>query len=244
MKLNASLKVIGEYIHLNAPSMEMYIPMDYFEENLAEDLGGAINVFGLLNVRVFDKDDKPGVLELMNLPADITIYPTSTEKMDVVLHEGDPSEKVLVCRFVKEDKIMRSGITQSSKSAENFVNMVIKGKIPKSVPYNKILSIWYKNLEMNGVNLGVPSTILEIILSESYRDKNKPEDPFRYKFGKNPNVDQFSYTTANMREICAKNSTFTAITFEDFDSMVAASVNRSVYNKEETTSPLEKIIKY
>ena len=52
------------------------------------------------------------------------------------------------------------------------------------------------------------------------------------------------YATSNMREICAQNSTFAAITYEDMDSMLITSLNRSKLKKAQVESPLERIIKY
>ena len=243
MNLNTAFKKEKEYIKLNAPSMEMYIPMDFFENNLAEDNGDIIKVFGLVHTQLFDKDNKPNGMEILNIPTSITISPSSTERSSMVLNEGEEPQKVLICRFIKEDNVMRSTIAKDAGEVEKFVNMMLRGKVPR-MPYNKIISVWQKNLQMNGVGLGVPSSILEMIISEVYRNKEKPEESFRFKISKNPNTDQLGYITANMRQICAKNSTFAALTFEDIDSMIVSSLNRSIYNKEEAKSPLEKIIKY
>ena len=54
---------------------------------------------------------------------------------------------------------------------------------------------------------------------------------------------QLDYLPSNVREICARNSTFAALTFEDFDAMLTASVNINNYKRAETVSPIEKIIK-
>ena len=48
---------------------------------------------------------------------------------------------------------------------------------------------------------------------------------------------------ASIRQICQYTSTFTAVTFEDLDSMVTTSLNRERENIPETESPIEKIIK-
>ena len=49
---------------------------------------------------------------------------------------------------------------------------------------------------------------------------------------------------ASIREICRYTSTFTAMTFEDIDSMVTSSVNRTRQNIPEPISPVETTIKY
>ena len=61
--------------------------------------------------------------------------------------------------------------------------------------------------------------------------------------GKDDNVSDYDYKMASIRQICQYSSTFTALTFEDFDSMVTTSLNRTAEHKSEQESPLEKIIK-
>ena len=58
------------------------------------------------------------------------------------------------------------------------------------------------------------------------------------------NVSDYGYATASIRQICQYNSTFTALTYEDMDSMITSSLNRSRENKKETVSPVEQIIKF
>lgn len=97
---------------------------------------------------------------------------------------------------------------------------------------------------MNGVHLGVPSVIEELILSATYRDKNDLTKKFSNTIGKDPTkVSQFDYKMVSVRQICQFTSTFTGITFEDIDSMITSSLNRARNKTEEKPSPIEKIIK-
>ena len=56
-------------------------------------------------------------------------------------------------------------------------------------------------------------------------------------------ISQFDYQTASIRQICQYTSTFTALTFEDIDSMITTSLNRSRNKGNEVDSPIERIIK-
>ena len=96
---------------------------------------------------------------------------------------------------------------------------------------------------MNGVHLGVPAIIEEMILAVAYRDKSNLSQKFCKVIGQKKNVSEYDYSMASIRQICQYASTFTALWFEDFDSMVTTSLNRTRENKPETNSPLEKIIK-
>jgi hypothetical protein len=115
--------------------------------------------------------------------------------------------------------------------------------VPSIVPYEKSLQIWQKNQELNSANLGVPSVIEELILSVMYRDKNDPGTKFSHVIGKDVNVSQYDYVMNNIRQICQYTSTFTALTFEDIDSMITTSLNRTRTNGHEAYSPIESLIK-
>ena len=231
----------GDYLTLSAPYMEMYITVEWLGK-LCIDAGVYMEVFGIMQVRVFDANDKILKEDFMNLPSMINIYPDSTERRTVNIN-GEET-KVIVAQFHKGSRVTDSKFRQNSTNAEQFLNLLTSGKLPKIIPYDKVLGVWKKNLAMNGVKLGVPSFVFELFIREVYRNKDKREEPFGMEAGKHEKVDMLNYSQANMREICAQNSTFAAISFEDMDSMIITSLNRSKLNKSETVSPIEKIIKY
>jgi hypothetical protein len=243
--LKASVRDDGENIIFTGNYLEMYIPAFYFEGKLGEDLGTSLRVFGLFNAKVFDDKNKPLKLETFNVPAMIHIFPSEVEKKDLQLISGqdDEVETYYVAKFYKGNKIMQNSIPQDSGNVELFLSLLTGGKVPKTIPYGQVLQVWQKNLELNGVKLGVTSTVLEIIISEIYRNKKKPEETFAKVIGKDPTTSEYAYRTANIREICARNSTFAALTFEDMDQMITSSLNINKYNKQESNSPIEKIIK-
>lgn len=243
--LKAALKNDGENMVFTGNYMEMYIPSFYFEGKLAEDSGSAIRVFGLFIVRVFDIKGKPLALETFNVPTMIHIYPSSIEVKELQLVSGPDGEleKYHVAKFNKGNIVMKNSIPQDATNVELFLDVLTRGKLPKTIPYSQVLQVWQKNLSLNGVKLGVTSTVLEIIISEIYRNKKRPEETFAKLIGKDPSISEYAYRPANIREICARNSTFAAITFEDMDSMITSGLNINKYNKQETESPIEKIIK-
>lgn len=235
----------GENIIFTGKYMEMYIPDFYFEGKLAEDFGSSLRVFGLFNIRVFDDKGKPMKLETFNIPTMIYTHPSEIEKRDIQLVEGGENEveTYRVAKFYKDSIIMPNSIPQDASNVELFLSILTRGRVPKTIPYSQVLQVWQRNLDLNGVKLGVTSTILEIIISEIYRNKKKPEETFAKLIGKNPTTSEYAYRTANIREICARNSTFAALTFEDMDQMFTSSLNINRYNKQESDSPIEKIIK-
>ena len=230
------------FIRLKAASMEVYVPKAWIGTNLAVEMGSYIEIFGLVKIKIFDDKDQVIYDGILNMPTMINLYYDSTEYGKMVI-SGDEPEQVIICRILKYGPIFTEKIAQSSDNAEKFLALLTSGKIPNIIPYDKVLSVWEKNLSMNGINLGVPILIKEIMIRECYRNPKALEEPFAKVAGKG-NVDMLSYANANMREICARNSTFAAITYEDMDTMLVTSINRKVAGKSQVESPLEKIIKY
>lgn len=229
------------FIYFTGSYLEMYVPKSFIERGLAEDIGNLYKVFGIIHLRTFSKGDKPNDLETLNLPSLINTYPSEKEERTMTL-EGQ-EERYLVLKFFNGDKIMDSQIRKDSTNCETFLDLLFRGKIPSTIDYSKIMALWDKNLTMNGVAFGVPATCRSVTIAEIYRDKNQPEKRYAKTVGKNFTKKQLDYITSNAREMCARNSTFAALTFEDFDAMLTASLNINKYNRSETVSPIEKIIK-
>jgi hypothetical protein len=238
------LKDDGEYIVFNGFYMECYIPSFYFDTKLGEEYGSELRIFGIFNARAFTEKMKPMTLETINFPSIITIYPSEIDTKSLTLLEGDDEpEEYVVAKFHKGSRLMKNAIPQDSTNVEMFINLLIKGKLPRTIPYSKLLSIWLANLTNNNVKLGVASSVLECMIAEFYRDRKNPMIKFAKTIGKKPDTDEYMYRPVNIRELCARNSTFAALTFEDMDAMLTSSINIKKLNKEEIDSPLEKILK-
>lgn len=233
----------GNFIYLNIPYCEFYIPMYYFNTsgNFAEDLSDKINVLGFFNVGIFE-NGKFKEMKTLNLPTMITIYVYDSELRDVEMTNGEIMQCKVV-KYLKDAKIMQSMIFQDDTNAKNMLQFITGGKLPKIVPYSKSLEVWRKNQELNEVHFGVSSCYLELILSVMFRNPNDMSQKFSSIVSKE-GVGDYDYATASIRQICQYNSTFTALTYEDMDSMITTSLNKSRDKVKERESPVEKIIKF
>jgi len=233
------------YIYLVKKYCEFYIPMSYFDgtSGFAQDMGPTINVMGIFNVGFFE-DGKLLETRIMNLPSWITVYVYDSVVKSIKL-PGEPEPvQCKVLQYYEGNKVMNATIIEDSENCERYMDFVLKGKVPSSVPYDASLRLWRKNQAMNAVHLGVPSVIEELILSATYRYKDDVTQKFARVIGKDPkNISQYDYKAVNVRQICQFTSTFTAVTFEDIDSMITSSLNRSREHKEEAVSPIEQVIK-
>lgn len=230
------------HIYLNISYAEFYIPMYYFDSRWAIRGSGTISVLGLFNIGLFE-NGKLKEIKFMNLPTTIELEVYDEEERTLSF-EGSPDTKCLVLKYLNGQKLMESTTIEDSENAQTFLDIIVKGKLPPTIPYSKVLTVWTKNQELNNVNFGVPSSILEMILAVAYRDKNNMEKKFSTVIGLHPETSEYDYKMAKIREICQYASTFTAMTFEDINAMITTSVNRTRENKYEMESPVEKIIKY
>ena len=233
----------GNHIYLNIPYCEFYIPMYYFDSSrrYAQDLSDKIKVLGFFNVGIFE-NGKLKELRTLNLPTNIVINVYDSEMRDVQMSNGE----VLQCKvvkYMKDSKIMQSMIFQDDTNAKNMLKFITSGNLPSIVPYSKALEVWRKNQELNDVHLGVSSCYLEIILSVMFRDPNNMSQKFS-AIASNEGVGDYDYKMGSIRQICQYNSTFTALTYEDMDSMITTSLNKSREKIPERESPVEKIIKF
>lgn len=236
----------GNNIYLNAPYCEFYIPMYYFDSSktssLAEDNNETIRVLGLFDVGVFDGSGKLTEMKLFNVPTMININVYDSEVRDVKLGNGEVTQCKVV-KYLKDAKIMVSSTVQDDENSKAYLQYITGGNLPTFIPYSKLLTLWRKNMSLNGVYFGVPSCYLELILAVMNRNPSDLSQKFASIAGKE-DVSDYGYATASIRQICQYNSTFTALTYEDMDSMITSSLNRSRENKQETISPVEQIIKF
>ena len=148
-----------------------------------------------------------------------------------------------VVKYLKDAKIMQSMIFEDDINSKQYLKSMTAGNLPNLIPYSKALEVWRKNQELNNVHFGVSSCYLEVILSAMYRNPNDLSQKFA-KIASDKGVSDYDYATASIRQICQYNSTFSALTFEDMNAMLDASLNTTSTGREQKTSPMEQITKF
>lgn len=231
-------------IEVNVPYLEVYIPQSYFAKTskFAQDNGDTIRVIACLTVGLFE-NGKFKEYKTIKLGETIDFFVYDSEIRNMKLPGMHVEEPIRVLKYFKGHEIFDDYIVQDAVNAQHFVEMVLKGKIPKTLAYDKMMEVWNKNLSLNNANLGVPAVNRELIASVQYRDQKSPTQTFAARLNNDPNATMYDFAMVNMRQICQFTSTFTALTFEDFDSMVTSSIKRTKEHLPEPESPLEKIIK-
>ena len=218
--------------------VEILIPNSYFEDGFALNKGNMVEAFGI----AFIRSNKDSDIKLLNAPTILEFQLYDYETDHVTVH-GNKME-CFVMKYMKDSYIFHQSIPKEGTTAGAFLNYVLSGKLPKSINYNKLIDIWWKNLEVAGFDYRVPSKILEMILANMYRNPKNFKQRYGQYYGKQTNPTGFDYDTGNVRDIVEGLSTFSGIVYEDINRMITSGLTNTLDGVEEQVSPLEKIIHY
>lgn len=239
-------------ILLNKPYAEAYIPKVLFNEegeetksSIAVQYADGFKVVGMFNMRFYDSDEDARdstKLRTFNFPNMIMTYPSDFSVANLKLTEtAEEAEPYYVMKYYMGDVIMSAEEIQSPANCTKFLNMITKGKIPSTIPYDKFEAIWQANFAINNFNPRVPSVILQLIWAEMCRDPNDITKPYRMIYGKG-NADPTGYTETNMNNVAAATSVFSGLSFERVKEKLAASINMTTTGVEQRRSPVEEVL--
>ena len=240
--------------------MEAYLPYFYLDsKSLSTVKGNSLETIGIFTFKVFGTDDMTQVaktrdkvqLKTFSFPGRITTTPSSqlTKSLDLLNLDAESEEedikKFMVLQYFENDIFIESTeIIKKVQDMVDFINLINSGKLPNTIAYDKLLELEINASLITVVNLGVTASTVELMLSELSRDPKNVNKPYRLSLGKETKPDLHAYRMASIKKIAALTSTFTALTFEDFNTSMVYSVNRGLDKDSEITSPVEKIIKY
>jgi len=221
--------------------MEIYIPTVYFDNKVAMNKGSSIETLGLVYIRTF-KNGVEGPVQLLNLPTEVNfmVYDFKQE----VIKIGNESVNVMTLEYLKDSYVLHQTVTKGREVANKFLDMMLAGKLPRTLNYTSILNIWWRNLEISGISYKVPSKIFEMIIATIYRNPHNMKQRYGQYYGKQSSPNGYDYETGNVRTVVKDLSTFSGMVFEDIGNMISNGINNSIENIEEPISPLEKIIHY
>lgn len=227
--------------------MEAYIPTLFFDKGLAELIGEHFNTLGMFTVKIFkDQDGKfpIGDFKLLNVPMELTTYPSGGFEENVEVNMTGVVEKCTVLKYYTDDVFMRSIIPCSTSVFTGIIQLLLQGKFPSVIPYDKVLDVWEKSFEVNQAYIDIPDLIKEIVVSQIYRSKKDISIPFGKVVGRNPKTNMLDYMTVNPRELSISNSNFTGIIFEDMEQMLVGGMVNTKKNKNQANTPMEEVMTY
>lgn len=246
------IKKEGDSAVFTGTYMEAYIPVATFETTNAMELGDTVRIFGLFNFKVFntlepsDADRQKAKLETFGLPSVMDCTPTEQETriMQISEVEGMQKEPHIVLKFYNGDLLVKNlNIIKSVDNVEIFLKILNAAKIPRTIPYDALPKLLDKCVDLNGVNARVSPLVYETLMTEICRYYKDPSKPFRLVIGSGK-ANQNDYIPMRIRGIAQNNSTYTGITFEEFDTSAVIAVNKKRYNIPQQQSPIEKVLKF
>lgn len=238
---NKYLEIKGDSIIFTGEYGEMYLDEKIIEGAGLIQEGKSYKAMGIANFRVFDAEASARCISgtlMFNFPSVFYTEPTAVVSQTVEIMENVGPRKYTILKYYKGDKVfVNRSIVKLLDYTEIFFKIFNNGKIPSTIPYTHILDMMMQNMEINSQSLGTPPMILSLMIADSCRYKDDRSLPFRVAYNNNKSV--YDFIATGFREISKNSSTFSAITFEDFDSMVDASIVR---NGETHPSPIEKLL--
>lgn len=229
-------------LKVNCFRMFIYIPVSYFDDNLAQLFTSKVSYFGSVYVSFKEKEDSPEEFYFYNLGMQVVSNFDQLNRTDKKLPNIKETkfQKVTIEKdnfFVESNKWI-----QSLDDAKAFLDIIEKGKLPNSIPYNEIPAKLKNAFEINGIGLPVPSFVIEMLVSEINRNALNENEPFRLVAGKDGR--NTGYVSAKMKDLTRLNSVFGAISFEDMNKSLKSSVLMSRNKLPQKINPLESVIKH
>ena len=213
-----------------------YVPEIYFDRGDAQIKGEYVNLLGILDYTIFNKSRSNIGLKRFNFPTVFLSKPSKIEKIkNIKLKEATDSQDYRMLIFEKGDAVVVSTkVPQNIANVEDFYRIFLTGKLPTTIPYDKLQNYFVDSIELNGSSYGMSLQIFGIIISEMCRSAKDPAVSFRHtKF-----TDQMSYRAISIKDLPRYISPNASISSENWDLGVIG----AIMNPSTTNSPMEKLL--
>ena len=224
--------------------MKIYLPKNYLEPDsiFANKLGNAIQTLGLF---WFSVDNK---FYELSLPLKIEFEYQSEETYKGKLVPDLASLEYDVFVLKTGDAFCKDlNHKQDIGDLETMLLRVVdQGKMPATVSYQESISIILNLFSSSGIGskLGVSAALVEILLSELYRNKHNPNEPFRKLITSSNSASMYDFKMIRMTKLPQLNSIFNSLVGEDTYNQLANAVVRQREGVKDRPTPMEKLLKY
>ena len=224
-------------IYSDTGELNIFVPEKFFDLKMAMYVGQFINVFGILNYCLIDKNGKKSDLKLLDIPTRFLTKPYKVDKLKgVKLISTSKVQDYRVLRYKKDDMvIVETTVPEEIENVEDFINLfVITGNIPNTIPYDQLQKFFVENIAANGNSYKICLQIFGVVISELCRSKKDINVPFRLSGSNNMN----EYDPISIKAVAKLISAYSSLTSENFtDAAVHA-----MMNDKKVSSPLERVM--
>ena len=229
--------------NLDNQTFVFYVPENYFKNEskvpIAEIQGQYVSMIGVCNWSIIDDKGKSSKLMPFNFPTMFLCKPSTIEKVkNLQLDNTEPSDYRLL-KFKKGDEVVsQTRVPQLIDNVEILFKMAtMTGKLPTTIPYDKLWEIFEESGKLNGFSFNVSVQLFGLLVSGICRDPNDISKMF-----KETNMEDMNkYRPINITMVPKFISPYSAIVSENWDDSVRAAI--LMKDKEDIpNSPLEKVI--
>ncbi len=236
-KVPAFLKKDGDALLFNGEGQFVfYVPELYFDRGDAEIKGEYVNLLGILDYTIYNKNGSNIGLKRFYFPTVFLTKPSRIEKSkNIRLKAAVEPQDYRLLIFEKDDAVVVSTkVPQNISNVEDFYRIFLTGKLPTTIPYDKLQDYFIDSIKLNGSSYGMSLQMFGIVVGEMCRDPKDPSRAFRLtKF-----TDPMSYRNISIKDLPKYISPNVSISSENWDLGVVG----AIMNPNTTNSPLEKLI--
>lgn len=236
-------------IYVESYAMEVYLPYDYLEKAYRGNsyyslIGSKVRYFAVGNMRFFKNEkemENPSAIPTYTLgfPMFIISQPSDIDTREVQFVKGGVSRKCIVLTYYKDDILVDNTDCICNADAVMIVMARLEGGKLDHIPPEHAIGIFQDVQTMNKVSLRIPTEEEEIFIAERYRNPNNHSQKARF----NDKADPDRLVSYNMRQDAMKDTTYQALTHEDFNTSLISSINRKNDGIIDEPVALERIVR-
>ena len=214
-----------------------YVPEVFFDRGDALIKGEYVNLLGILDYTIFKANGSNIGLKRFYFPTVFLCKPSRIEKSKKLrLKEATDVQDYRLLIFEKDDAVVVSTkVPQNIANVEDFYRIFLTGKLPTTIPYDKLQDYFPESIELNGSSYGMTLQMFGIVVSEMCRSKCDPSVAFRHtKIN-----DMMEYSAISIKDLPKYISPNASITSENWDLGLIGAIT----NPTDVGSPLEKLLR-
>lgn len=237
MAVPSFLKQDGDALLFNQEGQFVfYVPEIYFDRGDAEIKGEYVNLIGILDYTIYNKSGGNIGLKRFYFPTVFLCKPSRIEKLkQIKLKANVEKQDYRLLIFEKGDAVVVSvRVPQNISNVEDFYKIFLCGKLPTTIPYDKMQDYFVDSMELNGSSYGMSLQIFGIVISEMCRSQHDISKAFRHTDIK----DMMAYRAISIKDLPKYISPNASISSENWDTGVIG----AIMNPNTTNSPMERLI--
>lgn len=236
-KVPSFLKRDGDALLFNDEGeFVFYVPEVYFDRGDAQIKGEYVNLLGILDYSIFKPNGTNIGLKRFYFPTVFLAKPSRIEKRkNIRLKNATDAADYRLLIFEKGDAVVVSvKVPQNIANVEDFYRIFLTGKLPTTIPYNKLQDYFIDSMALNGSSYGMTLQMFGIVVGEMCRAKNDLSKPFRLT----RITDQMAYKPIAIVDLPKYISPSSSIGSQNWDLAVMG----AIMNPTNANSPMEKLL--